>query len=103
PTPRVSALTLSCSRAIHGLEFRSRPPPSSPPFPYTTLFRSRFREACTTGCPGRRLPPSPAVILGLDPRIGPSACALSEMSHAPPDRKSTRLHSSHVKTSYAVF
>src|SRR6266513_4116257 len=56
-----------------------RRPPRSTLFPYTTLFRS---WRCPPFC-CRRL-------------------SLSE-SHASPDRKSTRLNSSHVSISYAVF
>src|SRR6266704_5362676 len=60
-----------------------RRPPRSTLFPYTTLFRSR------APCPRRRrrglLRPEP--VLEPDER----------------DRKSTRLNSSHVSTSYAVF
>src|SRR5215475_15275356 len=56
-----------------------RRPPRSTLFPYTTLFRS-------PGCPSTRhswpRPPGPP---------------------PPGDRKSTRLNSSHVKISYAVF
>src|SRR6266511_1464663 len=60
-----------------------RRPPRSTLFPYTTLFRSPERHC--------RRPPAP----------GPGICR-----EAPPragDRKSTRLNSSHVKNSYAVF
>src|SRR5215813_14661849 len=57
-----------------------RRPPNSTLFPYTTLFRSRGTPAgsCRTRAdrPCRR---------------------------HPPDRKSTRLNSSHVRSSYAVF
>src|SRR5437899_6218449 len=66
-----------------------RPPPRSTLFPYTTLFRSRRppREA------GGRRPPGPGA-RGPRPRWRP-----------PPrtDRKSTRLNSSHLGISYAVF
>src|SRR6266496_2488851 len=56
-----------------------RRPPRSTLFPYTTLFRSAAR----------------------DPRRG---CGPSDWrSSRPGDRKSTRLNSSHVETSYAVF
>src|SRR5215510_1926890 len=57
-----------------------RRPPRSTLFPYTTLFRSRGGHA-----PARRAAGSP----------GPWP--------APRDRKSTRLNSSHVAISYAVF
>src|SRR6266496_4805313 len=63
-----------------------RRPPRSTLFPYTTLFRARRPR-----CPGRlhrgiRLP-------------------VPDQGHRVPprDRKSTRLNSSHVEISYAVF
>src|SRR5437870_8006997 len=67
-----------------------RPPPTSTLFPYTTLFRSgERRHLCTRARPGgsvRRdhLRPADAAPLRAD-------------------RKSTRLNSSHVAISYAVF
>src|SRR5215475_10348628 len=63
-------------------------PPRIALFPYTTLSRSR-RRACA-----RR--PGPA--RSSAPRGGRGRPAASRI-----DRKSTRLNSSHVKTSYAVF
>src|SRR5436309_11876456 len=70
-----------------------RRPPRSTLFPYTTLFRSRVEErrlvdhgaAGDVEEPGR----------GLHRREGVGVEAQ--------DRKSTRLNSSHVKISYAVF
>src|SRR6266699_6188035 len=57
-----------------------RRPPRSTLFPYTTLFRSgRLRDAARQGPPGAQ---------ARRPRQ---------------DRKSTRLNSSHVRISYAVF
>src|SRR5438067_4259284 len=68
-----------------------RRPPRSTLFPYTTLFRSVRRR-----CSGRRdcRVPQPALALthGVDGGTG-----------RPLDRKSTRLNSSHVSISYAVF
>src|SRR6266511_3451476 len=58
-----------------------RRPPSSTLFPYTTLFRSHAQRV-------DRLLQHPAV-------VAPAGCWR--------DRKSTRLNSSHVKNSYAVF
>src|SRR5690242_20824496 len=64
-----------------------RRPPRSTLFPYTTLFRSlcpkgsRRPRAHRRGGPGRRRAPRPRS----------------------PDRKSTRLNSSHMSISYAVF
>src|SRR5690625_5396375 len=59
--------------------------PISTLFPYTTLFRSRGRPGCRR-CRDRAADP------GRRARAG--ACQ---------DRKSTRLNSSHVAISYAVF
>src|SRR5215208_8081612 len=56
-----------------------RRPPRSTLFPYTTLFRSRCGIGAVPACGAPRWP-SPH-----------------------PDRKSTRLNSSHVAISYAVF
>src|SRR5215475_14946935 len=64
-----------------------RRPPRSTLFPYTTLFRSRRHHSFQ-----RREPVSGH----LDRRADRAA-------HEPLDRKSTRLNSSHVKISYAVF
>src|SRR5580698_11080666 len=63
-----------------------RRPPRSTLFPYTTLCRSRARDPRSCPAP-RRCPP------------GRDRSSLSE----PPDRKSTRLNSSHMSISYAVF
>src|SRR5437899_3413562 len=58
-----------------------RRPPRSTLFPYTTLFRSVF-----FGKP----PPTPVA-------------AATRLTRHRPDRKSTRLNSSHLGISYAVF
>src|SRR5207249_8318728 len=67
---------------------------STTAFPYTTLFRSRG----ASGRPARR----PAR-WGLTPRPVPRGRPARDPARAPPDRKSTRLNSSHVSISYAVF
>src|SRR6266496_710470 len=59
-----------------------RRPPRSTLFPYTTLFRSRFAEADPT-----------EDVSGQD-----AAAKMAILA-----RKSTRLNSSHVEISYAVF
>src|SRR5690349_23009980 len=64
-----------------------RRPPRSTLFPYTTLFRSSRRNGDRHG--GQLL------------RRRLSRSALREPD--PGDRKSTRLNSSHVEISYAVF
>src|SRR3989454_6406658 len=91
-----------------------RRPPRSTLFPYTTLFRSRDREAGVAR-PGvrRRAPPeSLACVLGRRAE-GDHARAEHEGRHpqqvrrrerrVAQDRKSTRLNSSHLVISYAVF
>src|SRR5207249_9496524 len=94
-------------------------PPRSTPFPYTTLFRSGARaasaattdEACLKARrrreerarrsqPPDRLPqppPSPGRPPSADRRDADGG------GRGRPDRKSTRLNSSHVSISYAVF
>src|ERR1022692_905707 len=62
-----------------------RRPPRSTLFPYTTLFRSEYLLALLGNPGGRKpLPPSPSPAQRRD-------------------RKSTRLNSSHLVISYAVF
>src|SRR5690606_41613567 len=95
-------------------------PPRSPLFPYTTLFRSccscsaapRIKRAGTSSIPisisrdldmgclsflfeHRKPETFPLFQVGL--------CDLPGKITYPQDRKSTRLNSSHVKISYAVF
>src|SRR3989442_3328486 len=71
-----------------------RRPPRSTLFPYTTLFRSQL-EPCLTGDLGPKFYEEAAGRLGMNP--GAVRVALHR------DRKSTRLNSSHVRISYAVF
>src|SRR5256885_3568248 len=82
-----------------------RRPPRSTLFPYTTLFRSppdRFtpelmlREQLLTS-PQRRQHPRPL------PSDAPSPGSLRGGVARQRDRKSTRLNSSHLVISYAVF
>src|SRR2546430_10845322 len=72
-----------------------RRPPRSTLFPYTTLFRSaRALRPDPRGDPG-----------GLPELQGVHGRGAAASSQAPslPDRKSTRLNSSHSQISYAVF
>src|SRR5690349_22538886 len=76
-------------------------PPRSTLFPYTTLFRSEayFREK-----PSRVA--ALALLAANARRAGKRRsrhCPTSAGPTAPVDRKSTRLNSSHVEISYAVF
>src|SRR3712207_7338227 len=90
-----------------------RRPPRSTLFPYTTLFRSApdglaqerlkarpapsgLDEDVRSGRGGRQ--PQPAALSGPLP-----ACLVSVLHQRRPDRKSTRLNSSHANISYAVF
>src|SRR5690606_42108078 len=85
-------------------------------FPYTTLFRSgRVRAghkppALPDLHPGRgelHHPPAGRAATAAAPydvsRATPLAAHASRPATPHPDRKSTRLNSSHVKISYAVF
>src|SRR4051812_49745959 len=74
-----------------------RPPPSSPLFPYTTLFRS---VRIAHRCPRRQARLEHVRRLGAEPRGLPQhdVGQLADL-----DRKSTRLNSSHMSISYAVF
>src|SRR5256885_9708999 len=63
-----------------------RRPPRSTLFPYTTLFRSRFDAARGA------LSPNDPPFVKVGSAVGPRQ-----------DRKSTRLNSSHLVISYAVF
>src|SRR5436305_7776522 len=68
-----------------------RRPPRSTLFPYTTLFRSHIAETGALGV--GRFPGDRGVSVFDGPAVvGPDG-----------DRKSTRLNSSHVRISYAVF
>src|SRR5438874_7479779 len=71
-----------------------RRPPRSTLFPYTTLFRSSQ---------GAARPDGPAQGLTRARVALPQRRILRRREEARRDRKSTRLNSSHVEISYAVF
>src|SRR5690349_23728691 len=87
-----------------------RDPPGSTLFPYTTLFRSRVTL-------GKRVLIHAGAVLGADgfgiargrdgwvkvPQLGGVRVGDDCEIGANTDRKSTRLNSSHVEISYAVF
>src|SRR5690606_39820787 len=93
-------------------------PPAPTPFPYTTLFRS-LREAGMNqtdlegeGACARNETPAPAAQAAARrkhrfasrPTSGATRCRRCRpRAMREEDRKSTRLNSSHVKISYAVF
>src|SRR5207249_9901126 len=103
--PSTSALLL--------LIIMTPPPPLSTLFPYTTLFRSLSRRAGEGADAGRVVDRQRRVrhrgLRGHDPeglgepagREGRPAGQVRFPSRV--DRKSTRLNSSHVSISYAVF
>src|SRR5256885_8303872 len=66
-----------------------RRPPRSTLFPYTTLFRSATAALFAVVCPA--------------PGGAPRRAARQPDAGDPADRKSTRLNSSHLVISYAVF
>src|SRR5690606_40442647 len=98
-----------------------QPPPTSPLFPYTTLFRSRDNavvddmslKVVTQRAPtaeeladlkfafrvAKHVKSNAIVYARNGATVGIGAGQMSRVE----DRKSTRLNSSHVKISYAVF
>src|SRR3712207_6981762 len=86
-----------------------RRPPRSTLFPYTTLFRSPVGEETTL----EHVAVEVAVLPDAEPDVAlarPLRRALVGVHHhraagddVGPDRKSTRLNSSHANISYAVF
>src|SRR5207302_2206860 len=94
------------------------PPPPSPLFPYTTLFRSFGRPTSSRGFAKRTT--RTIITKSYRRHLGEPGhheffdnqpLTKGQPSHGPltfgerlvVDRKSTRLNSSHVKSSYAVF
>src|SRR5207253_10702051 len=98
------------------------PPPISTPLPYTTLFRSQL-QAVIAACHASagqaadtdwrviarvygqlaRIAPSPVVELNRAVAVGMADGPAAGLALLDSDRKSTRLNSSHVAISYAVF
>src|SRR5256885_8061144 len=71
-----------------------RRPPRSTLFPYTTLFRSE-EVSCENYCSRHFCSPHRPLLRSIHSARSSSSC--------PGDRKSTRLNSSHLVISYAVF
>src|SRR5690606_41042702 len=89
-------------------------PPGCSPFPYTTLFRFALDDRAgqlavdeiDEALQDRVGPQQDARVGSGDARLGRHRGSLVELQHGvgfTQDRKSTRLNSSHVKISYAVF
>src|SRR2546426_3857483 len=84
-----------------------RRPPRSTLFPYTTLFRSSSHQLQPPG-PAHRAQSVPQRALGdahppLGGHLQGGQRARGVVQLMAPDRKSTRLNSSHLVISYAVF
>src|SRR3712207_8118720 len=98
-----------------------RGPPRSTLFPYTPLFRSVPRGQVLPGGPAAQDPqdpvhdrpvgqplPAPLAVVAREVVRDPLPLFVGQLvpavhAAAPPDRKSTRLNSSHANISYAVF
>src|SRR5256885_8676304 len=83
-----------------------RRPPRSTLFPYTTLFRSVVAMAARLDGLEREPVPLNELTLGLQCGGSDAASAITAnptLGVASEDRKSTRLNSSHLVISYAVF
>src|SRR5699024_12460390 len=98
----------SCSSLYFPVAYPAclRRPPTSPLFPYTTLFRSNLDPAFTIG--NQLIEPIRRHMKVSRREASSHATALLErVGISQPerviDRKSTRLNSSHVSISYAVF
>src|SRR5438874_10652150 len=79
-----------------------RRPPRSTLFPYTTLFRSRRRGDAVVAAGGAGPGAGPALV-AVHQAEAAAAAASGPARRPRRDRKSTRLNSSHVEISYAVF
>src|SRR5690606_41395489 len=101
------------SASTHFFSCMIRRPPSSTLFPYTTLFRSRLSNnfprlaaalaamACAAAAQAAgAIKVENALAACVDVQPGMRATTDGQVLL---DRKSTRLNSSHVKISYAVF
>src|SRR5437667_10087085 len=75
------------------------PPPISTLFPYTTLFRSRKKQIGQICASDQKHQPHH----GHHHRAGKPNLVVHVDAHGRLDRKSTRLNSSHITISYAVF
>src|SRR2546426_8773682 len=81
-----------------------RRPPRSTLFPYTTLFRSHPREQRRHDLHRRPAEGHARRGLGAEPRREPDGRVQDDQGGSRRgDRKSTRLNSSHLVISYAVF
>src|SRR5437899_8855334 len=93
-----------------------RRPPRSTLFPYTTLFRSHVAGIASSSGKGSTCKTCTRTFMGIAPNVqlvnlrvlnqygaGTDSLVISAIQKAIADRKSTRLNSSHLGISYAVF
>src|SRR5699024_11490116 len=100
--------TLISPSSIDLCFFTVRQPPTSTLFPYTTLFRSQETRAELAQLSAEVVEPQ-GWHVRLCPALAKGRAGVALYSRREPDavrvgdRKSTRLNSSHVSSSYAVF
>src|SRR5687768_12385309 len=103
----LAVLAVTLLGLFHFFFSQLRPPPRSTLFPYTTLFRSRASQAFSHTPLRVSAPPREPRTLRVSapPREQFGLMSPHHPSRKPPDpdRKSTRLNSSHGYISYAVF
>src|SRR5699024_12794407 len=98
PLRRTCCTTTRCSSAFCPF---ARAPPTPSLFPYTTLFRSHSPDKVSQPKLARRFHQLLSELIELKPMpLWPES---SSSISSERDRKSTRLNSSHVSISYAVF
>src|SRR5699024_12825893 len=100
--PVIHALSLRSPTSHALLSPMIPPPPSSTLFPYTTLFRSVLDQIDDPrrGGPGDLGGAGGEEDVGAEGDLGDATVGAGPLER---DRKSTRLNSSHVSISYAVF
>src|SRR3712207_7928793 len=95
---------MRCLQAPYFFFLMIRRPPRSTLFPYTTLFRSGLTFQFSELSKPIMIAVLAAFLAGREDRMGRlSTFVGAGLLVAPPDRKSTRLNSSHANISYAVF
>src|SRR2546430_9461759 len=95
----LSLVTLLTHRSLLFFFLMIRRPPRSTLFPYTTLFRSGHpAETCD-----RRTRSARHQVDSMFPVARAGTARRGAATRSFPDRKSTRLNSSHSQISYAVF
>src|SRR5699024_11467951 len=99
-----SYLSLPHTPPASSYSYTPPPPPPSTLFPYTTLFRSRQRlRNPKTSSPEESFPSFQEEGKESQESKEGSGIRRGRIRAAGRDRKSTRLNSSHVSISYAVF